>query len=178
MAGVPNRLFPNSNHIISNVDYPRVTSTTETTSESDIQFGDRYVAYSQIDRRLLCATVKAIKSSGTYVFLKLFKTNESGEFISEQRVGLTYAVYEDLIAWFTWSTAAKKNRNLTANQYLLERMVECMFVKSTDLFKRLNKTSKYFTHPTLAEEMIHSSICARDFDKEGTTDYCTSGENY
>ncbi len=59
------------------------------TLESDAQFGDAYVHISQTDKLLVRATVKTFESSGTYVFLKLFKMNESGEFISQQRIALT-----------------------------------------------------------------------------------------
>ncbi len=59
------------------------------TLESDAQFGDTYVVVSPAGKRLVRVTFKTFESSGTYVFLKLFKKNESGEFISQQRIRLT-----------------------------------------------------------------------------------------
>ncbi len=59
------------------------------TLESDAQFGDTYVVISQAGKRLVRVTFKTFESSGTYVFLKLFKKNESSELISQQRFGVT-----------------------------------------------------------------------------------------
>ncbi len=67
------------------------------TLDSDAHFGDSYVDISQTDKRLVRATVKTFESGGTYVFLKLFKKIESGEFISQQRIGLTSSEWEDLL---------------------------------------------------------------------------------
>ncbi len=78
------------------------------TLESDAQFGDSFVDISQTDKRLVRATVKTFESSGTYVFLKLFKKNESGEFISQQRIGLTSSEWEDLLAEFHLISCSKK----------------------------------------------------------------------
>ncbi len=58
------------------------------TLDSDAQFGDSYLDISQTDKRLVRATVKTFESGGTHVFLKLFKKNEPGEIVSQQRNGL------------------------------------------------------------------------------------------
>ncbi len=57
-------------------------------------------------------------------------------------------------------------------------MVEAMFDKSPEYFKQFNKTFKFFTHPTLPDELLQFSNYAYGFHKEGTADYCNSGNHY
>ena len=83
------------------------------TLESDAQFGDTYVDISQTDKRFVRATVKTFGSSGTYVVLKLFKKNESGDFISPQRTGLTSGEWEDLLAKTHLITCNKKGSSFS-----------------------------------------------------------------
>ena len=83
------------------------------TLESDAQFGDTYVDSSQTDKRLVRATVKTFGSSGTYVFLELFKKNESGELISPQRIGLTSVEWEDLLAKTHLITGSEKGSSFS-----------------------------------------------------------------
>ncbi len=53
-----------------------------------------------------------------------------------------------------------------------------MFDKSPENFNQFNKTFKFFTHPTLPDELIQFSNYAYGFHKEGTGDYCNSGNHY
>ncbi len=79
------------------------------TAETDAKFGDSYVDIAKTDKRLVRATLKTYDNSGTYVFLKLFKPNQqSGEFIVQQRIGLTLAEFDQLAEKFDEIKQTKK----------------------------------------------------------------------
>ena len=58
------------------------------TSSKDTQFGNCYFDISQTEKRLVRATLKPYERTGTYVFLKLFKT-AAEDYACEQRISLT-----------------------------------------------------------------------------------------
>ena len=67
------------------------------TSSIDKDFGDSFIDISKTERRLLRVTTKTYESTGTYLFLKLFKKGADGEFYIDQRVTLTVPEFQELI---------------------------------------------------------------------------------
>ena len=66
------------------------------TSTKDTEFGDCFFDISKTDKRLIRATVKTYERTGSYVFLKLFKKEES-DYEFQQRVSLTIQEFENWI---------------------------------------------------------------------------------
>ena len=67
------------------------------TSTADQQFGDTIIDVSQTERRLIRVTTKTYDSTGTYIFIKLFKKASDDEFHTDQRVTLTLSEFQALI---------------------------------------------------------------------------------
>ena len=67
------------------------------TSSIDKDLGDSFIDISKTERRLLRVTTKTYESTGTYLFLKLFKKEADGEFHIDQRVTLTVPEFQELI---------------------------------------------------------------------------------
>ncbi len=79
------------------------------TADQDAKFGDSFVDISKTEKRLVRATLKTYENSGTYVFIKLFKPNQqSGEFVVQQRLGLTLAEFDQIAEKFDEIKQAKK----------------------------------------------------------------------
>jgi len=72
-------------------------SYTPSTPESDANFGDKFVEISVGEKRWVRASVKTYETTGKYIFLKLFKTNENGIFERVQYISLTSSEWEALI---------------------------------------------------------------------------------
>ena len=67
------------------------------TSSIDKDIGDNFVDISKTERRILEVTTKTYESTGTYLFLKLFKKGTDAEFYIDQRVTLTVTEFQELI---------------------------------------------------------------------------------
>ena len=67
------------------------------TSSIDKDFGDSFIDISKTERRLLRVTTKTYESTGTYLFLKLFKKGADAEFDIDQPVTLTVPEFQELI---------------------------------------------------------------------------------
>ena len=67
------------------------------TTTADQEFGDSFVDISNTDRKLIRVTTKTYKATGTYLFLKLFKTDSDSEFLIDQRITLTVPEFQALI---------------------------------------------------------------------------------
>ena len=79
------------------------------TADQDAKFGDSFVDISKTEKRLVRATLKTYENSGTYVFIKLFKPNQqSGEFVVQQRLGLTLAELDQIAEKFDKIKQVKK----------------------------------------------------------------------
>lgn len=66
-------------------------------STADKEFGDSYIDISQSNRRLVRVTTKTYATTGTYLFIKLFKKGSDGEFYIDQRVTLSANEFHHLI---------------------------------------------------------------------------------
>ena len=71
--------------------------TSRFTSIADEEFGDSYIDISKTEKRLIRVTTKTYESTGTYLFLKLFKKQSDGEFYMDQRITLTVKEFQALI---------------------------------------------------------------------------------
>lgn len=71
--------------------------TSRFTSTADREFGDSYIDISKTEKRLIRATTKTYESTGTYIFLKMFKKGSDGEFHMDQRITLTVKEFQALI---------------------------------------------------------------------------------
>ncbi len=91
-------------------------------------------------------------------------------------MALTSSEWEDLLTKTYLINCSKKESK--ANPKILTKMVEARFDKSPEYFKQLNENFKYFTNPTLPDELIHFSNYVYGFHKEGTGDYCNSSNHY
>ena len=67
------------------------------TSSNDKDFGDSFIDISKTERRILRVTTKTYGSTGTCLFLKIFKKGADGEFYIDQRVTLTVPEFQELI---------------------------------------------------------------------------------
>lgn len=67
------------------------------TSAGDKEFGDSFIDISETHRRLVRVTTKTYPSTGTYIFLKLFKKGSDNEFYLDQRVTLSVSEFQELV---------------------------------------------------------------------------------
>ena len=63
------------------------------TADKDAEFEDVYFEISRTEKRLIRATVKSYRNTGTYLFLHLFK-NVDKEYEIQQRIPLTLDEFE------------------------------------------------------------------------------------
>ena len=71
-------------------------SNAKYTPEIDESFGDHQFEISQTEKRWVRASVKTYDKTGTYIFLKLYKSEGDG-FFQKQMIGLTVEEYQNLV---------------------------------------------------------------------------------
>ncbi len=81
--------------------------------ENDAKFGNHSVEVSRNEKRHIRATHKTYESTGDYIFLKLFKKNQLGNFETRQVIGLTLAEFDLQIQK---AHEIKDNRKKPSNQ--------------------------------------------------------------
>ena len=67
------------------------------TATIDSDFGDCFLDVSKTQRRLIRVTTKTYQTTGTYIFLKLFKKGADEEYYIDQRITLTVPEFQQLI---------------------------------------------------------------------------------
>ena len=67
------------------------------TATIDSEFGDSFFDVSKTQRRLIRVTTKTYQTTGTYIFIKLFKKGSDEEIYIDQRITLTASEFQELI---------------------------------------------------------------------------------
>lgn len=79
------------------------------TAETDAKF-DNFLEISKSEKRLVRIAAKNYDKTGSYFFLKVFKRNDSGDFIINQRLTLTAVEFDSLLAKTEEIRALKKTK--------------------------------------------------------------------
>lgn len=66
------------------------------TIEKDTKHSDNFLNISETEKRLIRVGVRTYKPTGTYLTVKLFKKNDSDEFVQNQRVTLSLNEFQKL----------------------------------------------------------------------------------
>ena len=67
------------------------------TATIDSEFGVCFLDVSKTQRRLIRVTTKTYQTTGTYIFIKLFKKGSDEEYYIDQRITLTVPEFQELI---------------------------------------------------------------------------------
>lgn len=79
------------------------------TAETDAKFSEKFIDISKTEKRLVRVASKHYERTGNYIFLKVFKKNQTGEFTVCQRLTLTAEEFDKL------ASNAEQIKNLRKN---------------------------------------------------------------